>query len=125
MTRRSRVHEGQQTMTLPPPSARKTDPDTSKAAARSVAPAAGRLAALVLAAHRQHPHGLCDEELVAVLLVDHPTLHGPTIKTLRSRMSKGDGAVFADSGRRVMSKRTGAVNATRKIVWELIERNEP
>ena len=101
------------------PQSRKGDPQTSRDAAHLVAETAGRLEWLILQAHRAHPHGLCDQELVAVLLETDPGLHPPTVISARSRLKNR--GLLTDSGRSVRSKRPGAHHATRKTVWVLTE----
>jgi len=92
--------------------ARATDPDTSQAAAESVADKVTLVQQRVLEIHEKNPHGLTDEELTDLYI----THFGPTGESsIRSRRhdltAKGR---FEDIGRRELrSGRKG-------IVWRLL-----
>jgi hypothetical protein len=96
------------------PTARHTDPPTSKAAAESIPP--GVLEGAIIkvfvkrfstAAHGQE-WGLTDDQLCEIL--DYR--HGPTVKSARSRLTK--------AGRLVNSGRTAPSNRGKpSIIWRL------
>ena len=107
---RNRGNRPVETVTL---SSRIGDPSTSDAAAASITP--GRTERQIIAAFKNHRamtgEGLCDDELARVLQFTH-LLHGPTVKSARSRLTKA--GLLVDSGLRRPSSR-----GRDQIVWRL------
>ena len=92
---------------------RHSDPVTSLEAARSITP--GRTERLILEAfHREgyrkprHLRGFTDDELCTWM----PTLHSPTVKSARSRLSNQ--GLLEDSG-----ERRPSIRGRDQIVWRL------
>lgn len=92
----------------PHPRHRRTDPDTSRAAAACQQPSA--LEAEIVNTFRLHrPHiGLTDDQLCRLL----PDRYAPTVKTARSRLAKR--GVLVDTGQRQRSNRGRDM-----AVWQL------
>lgn len=95
------------------PRARRTDPDTSRAAAQAQT---GGVEAVILSTFAYAAHlwgrergGLTDDDLAGILAKD---FYGPTVKTARSRLSKR--GLLIDSGARRKSAR-----GRDQIVWRL------
>lgn len=74
--------------------ARRSDPETSRAAARTVR--AHSVRAAIVDAMRHAPDGLTDDELCATLGVD--LRRWPTVKTARSALTHGTPAALAWTG---------------------------
>ena len=91
------------TESLGPALARWQDPATSHEAARKQR---GGAAQAILAVFARHPEGLTDDEMAAEL----KTLHAPTVKSARSRLSKR--GLLCDSGQTRLSSRGSPM-----IVW--------
>lgn len=89
------------------PKARRTDPDTSRAAALSVLPMVGSQENRVLELFAIHGPSTDDE-----ICTRAPQWHPPTLKTCRSRLSKR--GLLIDSGARRPSLR-----GKDQIVWKL------
>lgn len=89
---------------VPHPRARAADPQTALDAARSVTP--GRTEAAILELFATERAAMTDDEIVARL----PTMHGPTVKSARSRLTAS--RLLVDSGDRRPSMR-----GRLQIVW--------
>jgi hypothetical protein len=91
---------------------RTTDPDTSAAAAASIAAEATEVQRRVYAIHAAHPDGLTDEELLTVYLA----IHGPAAESSprKRRCDLAHAGLIVDSGDRrpLISGRNG-------IVWTI------
>lgn len=89
------------------PAARRTDPDTSRDAARAVTQHAGALQTLVLEEFSLHDY-MTDEELIERV----PDVWWPTLKKRRSELTAL--GLLVDSGQRRKSAR-----GRQMIVWRL------
>lgn len=90
--------------TVRPARARSSDPSTSHAAARAIAPRLNEIQEAVLDAHKAHTEGLCDYDLQE-LLGDH----GSTYRTRRAELVEM--RLLKDSGRKV------ARDGRKRIIW--------
>lgn len=88
------------------PTARRTDPDTSHAAAASITP--GRCEDAIIDVFVRLDAELTDDEIARWL----PHLYPPTVKSARSRLTKC--GTLIDTGRRAASDRGRAM-----IIWRL------
>lgn len=92
--------------------ARKSDPSTSKEAAKSIAPHLKDKQQAVLSVLKEHPFGLSDHELVDICQKKFGWESGSTARTRRSELT--DMGLVYDSGHRV--KRRGHRAST---VWRV------